>query len=98
MLPAAVYTNPVSGMLNLTTALPEARLRPDLGPKTYLATGRFEERNDGTDSVTKLHLDMADAINILLHSQSKTEDEKTCVWDLDSFVESYLAKRVRFGQ
>ena len=75
MLPFQEYTNPVSGMLNLTTALPEYRCRPDIGPKTYLGTGRMEEKNDGTDSVTHLHLDMTDAFNVLLHAQEKNPDE-----------------------
>lgn len=75
-LPFACYTNPVSGMLNLTTALPEYRCRPDLGPKSYLATGRVRERCDGTDSVTKLHLDMTDAVNILVHAQCKNKGDE----------------------
>ena len=75
MLPFPLYTNPVSGMLNLTTMLPEHCCRPDLGPKSYLATGRYEEHDDGTDSVTKLHLDMADAINVLVDARRRQLDD-----------------------
>lgn len=74
-LPFARYSNPVSGMLNLTTALPEYRCRPDVGPKGYIATGRMEERDDGTDSVAKLHLDMTDAVNVLVHAQNKQKGD-----------------------
>ena len=85
MLPFPIYANPVSGMLNMTTALPEYCCRPDLGPKSYLATGRVKEHNDGTDSATKLHLDMADAINILVHTQ-KTDDSTKCIFELTEML------------
>ena len=75
MLPYPAYTNPVSGPLNMTRALPEYRCPPDVGPKSYLATGRQVERNDGTDSVTKIHLDMTDAVNVLVHAQSKSPSD-----------------------
>ena len=70
MLPVPEYTNPNGGCLNLTTLLPKKRLPPDLGPKTYLALGRMTEHKQAKgDCVTKLHVDMSDAVNILCHSQ-----------------------------
>ena len=81
MLPLKEYTHPTAGPLNLASKVPDAvTYKPDMGPKCYIAYGRKEEEKapgdllqmDG-DSVTKLHLDVADAINVMVHSSSSCE-------------------------
>ncbi|KAM1762809.1 hypothetical protein ACFX12_005407 [Malus domestica] len=76
-LPFLEYTDPRAGFLNLAVKLPPGVLKPDLGPKTYIAYGFMEELGRG-DSVTKLHCDMSDAVNILTHTaevQSSNEQQ-----------------------
>ncbi|MFS8022277.1 putative transcription factor & chromatin remodeling &Metalloenzymes JmjC family [Helianthus anomalus] len=66
ILPFSEYTDPKAGFLNLFVKLPPSHLKPDLGPKAYIASGMVQELGGG-NSVTNLHCDMADAVNILTH-------------------------------
>ncbi|CAN6317656.1 unnamed protein product [Urochloa humidicola] len=66
-LPFPEYTDPRYGPLNLTVKLPDRVQKPDLGPKTFIAYGFCQELGRG-DSVTKLHCDISDSVNILTHT------------------------------
>jgi lysine-specific demethylase 3 len=84
MVPFGEYTNPKHGPMNMATHMPEGSVPPDLGPKSYIAYGRTSERGPG-DSVTRLHLDLADAVNVLMHSVDAFNEEKEgagAVWHL----------------
>ncbi|GAV73305.1 JmjC domain-containing protein [Cephalotus follicularis] len=82
-LPFQEYCDPRAGILNLAVKIPPGVLKPDLGPKTYIAYGVAEELGRG-DSVTKLHCDMSDAVNILTHTAEVvlTEEQFSAIENL----------------
>nr|XP_043610488.1 lysine-specific demethylase JMJ25-like [Erigeron canadensis] len=60
-LPLKDYTDPNSGYLNVATKLPDLSLKPELGPRMDIAYA---------DSVTKLHYNKSDTVNVLTHTES----------------------------
>ncbi|KAJ3688612.1 hypothetical protein LUZ61_017776 [Rhynchospora tenuis] len=68
VLPFPEYTNPCSGPLNLMAHIPLDKPRLGSGTKIDIAYGVQEELGEG-DSVTKLHYDLYDVVNILVHSK-----------------------------
>ncbi|XP_024081835.1 uncharacterized protein LOC106670702 isoform X2 [Cimex lectularius] len=58
------------GNLNLADHLPPAYVRPDLGPKLYVAYSTLNKLNKEHSS-TNLHLDLTDAVNIMTFAKSK---------------------------
>lgn len=62
-LPIGIYTKR-DGCLNLASSLPDLFLKPDLGPKLYIAYSSAKTPAAGT---TNLHVDISDAINVMLY-------------------------------
>ncbi|KAK9068351.1 hypothetical protein SSX86_012462 [Deinandra increscens subsp. villosa] len=69
-LPFKDYTHPDDGYLNMTVKLPDLSLKPDMGPKMDIAYGVEEELGYG-DSVTKLHYEKSDTVNVMTHAKSE---------------------------
>ncbi|KEH17360.1 transcription factor jumonji (jmjC) domain protein [Medicago truncatula] len=82
-LPFKEYTDPFKAALNLALKLPD---NVQMGLTTYFAYGFSEELGRG-DSVTKLHCDMSDVVNVLTHIAKwnwKLRDGETNVDGLDN--------------
>ena len=62
-LPLPEYTQR-NGVLNLASRLPDFFVKPDLGPKMYVAYGSALHPKEGT---TNLHLDISDAVNVMVY-------------------------------
>jgi len=71
-LPLPEYTHR-DGVYNLASCLPDYFLRPDLGPKMYNAYGSALHPLVGS---TNLHLDISDAINMILYVGVPTDDRE----------------------
>ena len=67
-LPQPEYTRR-QGALNLAARLPIYSLPPDLGPKMYVAYGTLGGGTEQPYGTTCLHMDMADAVNLMVHVQ-----------------------------
>ncbi|CCM03365.1 uncharacterized protein FIBRA_05494 [Fibroporia radiculosa] len=69
------------GVLNLASHFPGNTVAPDLGPKMYNAMASFESQ--GSKGTTRLHMDMADAINIMLYAASTPDGRPgSAAWDI----------------
>lgn len=62
-LPLPDYTKR-EGRYNLASCMPNFFVRPDLGPKMYIAYGNALYPEHGT---TNLHIDMSDACNLIVY-------------------------------
>ncbi|KAF8803952.1 Clavaminate synthase-like protein [Phlegmacium glaucopus] len=88
------------GVFNLGSHFPSNTIAPDLGPKMYNSLASSQE--PGSKGSTRLHMDMADALNVMLYA-SKCEDgtEGYAVWDLFRAEDSDKLRmflRRKFGQ
>ena len=62
-----------SGAFNLASRLPDFFVKPDLGPKMYNAYGSALHPRTGT---TNLHLDVSDAVNMIVYVGIPSDDER----------------------
>ena len=69
-IPFPDYANR-TGKLNIASYLPDYFIKPDLGPKMYTAYGSALQPNKGT---TNLHLDVSDAVNIMIYVGVSNEE------------------------
>ncbi|KAJ1651660.1 hypothetical protein IWQ61_007825 [Dispira simplex] len=85
-LPVPEYTQR-DGQCNLASRLPQCFIPPELGPKMYIAYGSND--GEGGRGTTNLHLDMADAINLMVYASSSPNARRkeppqraAAVWDI----------------
>ena len=71
-LPMGDYTRR-EGRYNLASYIPEFCVRPDLGPKMYIAYGSPLYPECGS---TNLHMDMSDAVNLIVYVGVPTDSNK----------------------
>ncbi|KDQ12709.1 hypothetical protein BOTBODRAFT_408594 [Botryobasidium botryosum FD-172 SS1] len=69
------------GVLNIAAHFPVNAVAPDIGPKMYNA---FEsDEGPGGQGSTRLHMDMADAVNIMLYAARRGDGTAgTAAWDI----------------
>ncbi|KAJ7855758.1 hypothetical protein B0H14DRAFT_2579219 [Mycena olivaceomarginata] len=71
------------GVLNIASHFPTNAVPPDLGPKMYIAYGNPKRTVAGSKGSTKLHMDMADALNIMTYAADQSDGDKGCAaWDI----------------
>ncbi|KAJ7175655.1 Clavaminate synthase-like protein [Mycena filopes] len=71
------------GVLNISSHFPKDFVPPDLGPKMYNAYGNPQQTGPDSEGSTKLHMDMADALNIMLHAEEQPDGKIGCAaWDI----------------
>ncbi|KIK50827.1 hypothetical protein GYMLUDRAFT_182204 [Collybiopsis luxurians FD-317 M1] len=81
------------GVLNIAAHFPMNAVAPDLGPKMYNAMA--SDQTLGSKGTTRLHLDIADAVNVMTYAADCPDGSPGCAaWDL--FRPEDLGKLQRF--
>ncbi|KAF8075872.1 hypothetical protein FPV67DRAFT_1469586 [Lyophyllum atratum] len=69
------------GVLNIASHFPSDTVSPDLGPKMYNAMAATQTA--GSKGSTRLHMDMADALNIMTYAAAAPDGTPGCAaWDI----------------
>ncbi|KDR74489.1 hypothetical protein GALMADRAFT_250463 [Galerina marginata CBS 339.88] len=90
------------GVYNIGSHFPSNAVGPDLGPKMYNSMASSQEA--GSKGSTRLHMDMADALNVMLHAEPCEDGtEGYAVWDLfraedSDKIRAFLKRKFGFGQ
>ncbi|KAJ2914460.1 hypothetical protein MD484_g5929, partial [Candolleomyces efflorescens] len=89
------------GVYNIGSHFPSNVVKPDLGPKMYNAWAASQ--NPGCKGSTRLHMDMADAMNVMLYAADCPDGSAGCaVWDIyraedSDKIRNFLRKRHALG-
>ncbi|KAL0569857.1 hypothetical protein V5O48_012109 [Marasmius crinis-equi] len=67
------------GAMNISSHFPQNTIAPDLGPKMYNAMSTSED--PGSKGSTRLHMDMADALNIMTYASPFTSPSSSSSGD-----------------
>ncbi|KAK0479354.1 hypothetical protein IW261DRAFT_1480371 [Armillaria novae-zelandiae] len=88
------------GVMNISSHFPLETVSPDLGPKMYNAMA--SNQRQGSNGSTRLHMDMADALNIMTYSCAGPDGSPGCAaWDLyrpedNDAIRQFLKQRFGF--
>ncbi|KAH7332919.1 hypothetical protein B0J17DRAFT_676934 [Rhizoctonia solani] len=97
-LPVPNYTRR-DGILNLASHFATNAIAPDLGPKMYNAFTSSE--GPGGQGSTRLHMDMADAVNIMMYASGSSDGSPgVAAWDIfrasdSDKIRAYLRKHFK---
>ncbi|KAI0689322.1 hypothetical protein C8T65DRAFT_588767 [Cerioporus squamosus] len=98
VVPMPDYCAP-DGVFNLASHFPRNSIKPDLGPKIYNAyASAMDDKHKGS---TRLHLDVADAVNIMTYAgMTSTGTSGFATWhifrrDDRTAIRKYLTRRKR---
>ncbi|KAL1749824.1 hypothetical protein FB107DRAFT_224897, partial [Schizophyllum commune] len=80
-VPVPAYTRR-DGFMNIASHFPTNAVAPDLGPKMYNA--QASTTGEGSKGSTRLHMDMADALNVMTYAAAETHDSPPAgaAWDI----------------
>ncbi|CAF1263352.1 unnamed protein product [Rotaria sordida] len=96
------------GIYNIVERLPACLVKPDLGPKLYIAYSQLTSKEAKQAGTTNLHIDVSDAVNVLVYvgigghgddgSDKEEEIRQVEAEILDSNIDEAQLQRLRNGE
>ncbi|CAF2410229.1 unnamed protein product [Rotaria sp. Silwood2] len=96
------------GSMNIVERLPPCLVKPDLGPKLYIAYSQLTSQATKKAGTTNLHIDVSDAVNVLVYvgigghgddgSDKEEEIRQVETEILDSNIDEAQLQRLRNGE